>query len=219
MATSDDGCSFIEMDDEGCKASVGQPSYKDLLDENKYLRSVLSKLYEQAALTSTDVSRKAQTDLISGTQQSAETPSEECYQHKNLVTSYDVQELELRHLQAHCIEQAAALKAYCQKLEEVECDLNLANVEILQILPLRMKLTESNKKLDVLRGEVLIANNENADRSSEKIQLLVQLDMSRQRYEDLRHTLEDRQEHYAASKLEISGQSICCEVLVDNFSK
>ena len=56
MATSDDGCSFIEMDDEGCKASVGHPSYKDLLEENKYLRSVLSKLYEQAAPTPMDES-------------------------------------------------------------------------------------------------------------------------------------------------------------------
>lgn len=205
MATSDDGCSFIEMDDEGCKASVGHPSYKDLLEENKYLRSVLSKLYEQAAPTPMDAIRNVQAGLICGATQPVDAPSEESCQHMKLVTNFGVQELELKHLQAHCMEQAAASKAFCQKLEEVECELNLANVEIMQILPLRMKLTESNKKIDALRGELLAANNENADHGSDKLQMVIQLEISSQRIEDSNKTLGDLQEQYAACKQEISG--------------
>ena len=113
----------------------------------------------------------------------------------------------------HSIREPGATVVVCSMVvavgidpeEEVECELNLANVEIMQILPLRMKLTESNKKIDALRGELLAANNENADHGSDKLQMVIQLEISSQRIEDSNKTLGDLQEQYASCKQEISG--------------
>ena len=162
MATLDDEERLPdEVDNDiGMGIAVGCPSYGDLVEENSYLRSEVCRFYEQSAIRPLSPITKCPTDLIVRIKELEDEIAEEKCLHGFSIANIASLQSELLHLQTHSLEQAAAAQILGQKTEEVEYELHLANAELLQILPLRMKLTECNKKVEALRGEVLMAGNQ-----------------------------------------------------------
>jgi hypothetical protein len=141
--------------------AIGNPSYKDLAEENAYLRAERSQLYDQLAKVS----------LMEASSIADNTPDvtiglleNELQKEKNqsmwYLSRFEYLKSEIIHLQFHGTEQAAVAKDLEERLQQSQECLHAANSEILQILPLRIKLNEMRQKAESVSGEVLAANNE-----------------------------------------------------------
>lgn len=208
MATLDDEERSLDAidDDAGVGIAVGCPSYGDLVEENTYLRSEVCRFYEQSAVRPSSPISKCQTDLLVRTKELEELIAEEKRQHSKSIEYIENLLSELNHLQAHSLEQVAAAQILSQKTEEVEYELHLANAELLQILPLRMKLTDSNKKVEALRGEILVAGNEVLVIGLACDQMSAQNDLSHRRCEELQKISDDLHSQSMFAKAEMAGK-------------
>lgn len=141
--------------------AIGNPSYKDLAEENAYLRAERSQLYDQLARVS----------LMEASSTANTLPDErilllenellkEKNQNMRYLSRFEYLKSEIIHLQFHGTEQAAVAKDLEERLQQSQECLHAANAEILQILPLRIKLNEMRQKAESASGEVLAANNE-----------------------------------------------------------
>ena len=164
------------------------PCMGDLLEENVYLRSQLSTFYDQVAQPPSLQIEKLTCDCALRIRVLDDNLLEERNQNKMLDTQIDNIQHELGHLQSHSIEQALVAKNLENKLRETECDLHMANAELLQILPLRMKLNETNKKLEALKGETLTTNNRIISLNIDKEHLNKQVEQSWLNFEDMQNS-------------------------------
>lgn len=220
MATLDDEERlFVEVDEEdGMGIAIGCPSYGDLVEENLYLRAEMCRFYEQSTIKSNSPSAKYPTDFLARMKELEEEIAEEKNHHRKATANVEKLQSELVHLQTHSLEQAAAAHILGQKTEEVEYELHLANAELLQILPLRIKLTESNKKIEALRGEILVAGNEILAITLARDQISAQDDISRRCYEELQKTVDDLHTQSILAKLEMTGLSLFFDCIVSVMS-
>ena len=186
MTSSDelDSAQVAEAENEISKS----PSLEDLLEENAYLRSQLSTFYDQIAQQPHLGTKKVSCDCALRIKVLDDNVLEERYQNKKLDTKIENLQHELEHLQSHSIEQALVAKNLENKLKEAECDLHMANAELLQILPLRMKLNETNKKLEALKGETLSTNNCIIALNIDKDHLNKQLEQSWLNFDDMQNS-------------------------------
>jgi chromosome segregation ATPase len=209
MATLDDEERSLDAadDDAGMGIAVGCPSYGDLVEENSYLRSEVCRFYEQSAVRPSSPITKCPTDLLVRMKELEDEIAEEKCQKSKSKDDIDRLQSELIHLQAHTLDQAAAAQILGQKAEEVEYELHLANAELLQILPLRMKLTESNKKIEALRGEILMAGNEILNIGLTCDQMSAQNDLSHRRCEELQKISDDLNGKLISAKAEMAGKN------------
>jgi hypothetical protein len=208
MATLDDEerSSNAVDDDAGMGIAVGCPSYGDLVEENSYLRSEVCRFYEQSAIRPSSPTTKCPTDLLVRMKELEDEIAEEKWKHSKSMDNIEMLHSELIHLQAHSLEQATVSQILGQKTEEVEYELHLANTELLQILPLRMKLTESNKKVEALRGEILMAGNEILNIGLACDQMSAQNDLSHQCCEELQKRSDDLNGQLISAKAVMAGK-------------
>ena len=126
--------------------AIGSPSYKDLVEENTYLRSERSQLYDELARVSGSGAGAAEGGKLAGCHCAALTEtlqielSKERSQNKKFMTHFEYLKNEINHLQFHGSEQAAVALGLEERLQQSEEELHAANAELLQILPLRIKL-------------------------------------------------------------------------------
>lgn len=141
--------------------AIGNPSYKDLSEENAYLRAERSQLYDQLAkvslMESSSIADNLPDDTVKMLQNELQKEKNQSMQY---LSRFEYLKSEIIHLQFHGTEQAAVAKDLEERLQHSQECLHAANAEILQILPLRIKLNEMRQKAESLSGEVLAANNE-----------------------------------------------------------
>ena len=181
------------------------PCMGDLLEENVYLRSQLSTFYDQVAQPPSLEIEKLTCDCALRIRVLDDNLLEERRQNKTLDTEIDNLQHELGHLQSHSVEQALVAKNLENKLRETECDLHMANAELLQILPLRMKLNETNKKLEVLKGETLTTNNRIVSLNIDKEHLNKQLEQSWLNFDDMQNSFNNLWKDFQVVKTERTG--------------
>ena len=164
--------------------SIGNPSYKDLVDENTYLRSERSQLYDELARVSqpdtTSKIDKTRKELIGVLESDI---SNEKNQNRRLLSQFEFLKSEIAHLQFHGAEQATVAKGLEERLEQSQECLHAANAELLQILPLRIKLNEMRQKMELISGEILATNNEMHELLLERDRLKTSLEASTQSHE------------------------------------
>jgi uncharacterized coiled-coil DUF342 family protein len=140
---------------------IGNPSYKDLAEENVYLRAERSQLYDQLAKVSlmeaSSIADNAPEETIGLLENELQKEKNQCMKY---LSRFEYLKSEIIHLQFHGTEQAAVAKDLEERLQLSQECLHVANSEILQILPLRIKLNEMRQKAESVSGEVLAANNE-----------------------------------------------------------
>lgn len=155
----------VDKTDEEVVHAIGSPSYKDLVEENAYLRSERSQLYDELARTTTMHGSNDAKKLV-GCHSAALTDTlqndltKERNQNKKFMAHFEFLKSEIAHLQQHGSEQAAVAKKLEERLEQSEEGFHAANAELLQILPLRIKLNEMRQKMESVSGEMLNAKNE-----------------------------------------------------------
>ena len=207
---------MMESSDDPDRAPVSEaengisktPRMEDLLEENAYLRSQLSTFYDQVAQPPSLQIEKLTCDCALRIRVLDDNLLEERNQNKMLDTQIDNIQHELGHLQSHSIEQALVAKNLENKLRETECDLHMANAELLQILPLRMKLNETNKKLEALKGETLTTNNRIISLNIDKEHLNKQLEQSWLNFDDMQNSFNNLWKDFQVVKSERTGKEI-----------
>ena len=166
--------------------AIGSPSYKDLVEENTYLRSERSQLYDELARVSGSGAGAAEGGKLAGCHCAALTEtlqielSKERSQNKKFMTHFEYLKNEINHLQFHGSEQAAVALGLEERLQQSEEELHAANAELLQILPLRIKLNEMRQKTETVSGELLNAKNEIHELREARDRLQMSLDLSQQ---------------------------------------
>ena len=170
---------------EETQHAIGSPSYKDLVEENAYLRSERSQLYDELARvssgsSSSEVSKLAGCHCAALTETLQSELSKERSQNKKFIAHFEYLKNEIAHLQVHGNEQAAVAKSLEERLEQSEEGLHAANSELLQILPLRIKLNETRQKMESVSQEILVTNNEMHEVRLNRDKLQMQLDASQQ---------------------------------------
>ena len=175
-----------KISDEASYA-VGNPSYKDLVEENAYLRSERSQLYDELARVSlTDAPVRSESTRDEVIESLERELIREKDQNIRLGGHFDFLKSEIAHLQFHGSEQAAVAKSLEERLEGSQECLHAANAELLQILPLRIKLNDLRQKTENISADVLAANNE-------KHQLIQERDRLKSSLDAVTHSMETAQ--------------------------
>jgi predicted nucleic acid-binding Zn-ribbon protein len=198
--------------------AAGHPCYDDLLEENKYLRSEVSRFYEEVVILPTLVEENSNINAIRPIEfESFVTEQKSSF--KNLLSKFKALEIDFDHLQSHSSQQAIESKRASRTIGELQYELNAANAELLQILPLRLKLTESNKKVENLRRDSLATGEQLSNTQLEKHVLLSKLDRSRSSLEDMQNSLKKEVSKAASSDEKIKGKTYylngICVILVE----
>ena len=186
---------------------VGNPSYKDLVEENAYLRSERSQLYDELARVSiTDAPTRCDSTRDEMIESLEKELMKEKDQNIRLGGHFDFLKSEIAHLQFHGSEQAAVAKSLEERLEGSQECLHAANAELLQILPLRIKLNDLRQKTENISADVLAANND-------KHQLIQERDRLKSSLDAVTHSMETAQGKLMSSsrkaqdlKIEKSGK-------------
>ena len=183
--TSESQLEAGDRTDDEIVHAIGSPSYKDLVEENAYLRSERSQLYDELARTSTgnganDSKKLVECHSVGLTDTLQSELTKERNQNKKLMTHLDYLKNEIAHLQLHGSEQAAVARDLEERLEQSEEGFHAANAELLQILPLRIKLNEMRQKTETISGEMLTAKNEIHELGQARDSLQIALDSSQQ---------------------------------------
>jgi chromosome segregation ATPase len=187
--------------------AVGNPSYKDLAEENAYLRSERSQLYDELArVTSNDVQVRGDSTRDEVIESLERELTKEKDQNIRLGGQFDYLKSEIAHLQFHGSEQAAVAKSLEERLEGSQECLHAANAELLQILPLRIKINDLRQKTENISADVLAANND-------KHQLIQERDRLKSSLDAVTHSMETAQGKLMSSsrkaqdlKIEKSGE-------------
>ena len=207
VRTGDIHHSIEEEIAEEAAYAVGNPSYKDLVEENAYLRSERSQLYDELARVSvTDAPIKSDVTRDEVIESLEKELIKEKDQNKRLGGHFDFLKSEIAHLQFHGSEQAAVAKSLEERLEGSQECLHAANAELLQILPLRIKLNDLRQKTESISADVLAANND-------KHQLIQERDRLKSSLDAVTHSMETAQGKLMSSsrkaqdlKVEKSGE-------------
>ena len=207
VRTGDIHHSIEEEIAEEAAYAVGNPSYKDLVEENAYLRSERSLLYDELARVSvTDAPIKSDITRDEVIESLEKELMKEKDQNKRLGGHFDFLKSEIAHLQFHGSEQAAVAKSLEERLEGSQECLHAANAELLQILPLRIKLNDLRQKTENISADVLAANND-------KHQLIQERDRLKSSLDAVTHSMETAQGKLMSSsrkaqdlKIEKSGE-------------
>ena len=187
VRTGDIHHSNEEETSEEAAYAVGNPSYKDLVEENAYLRSERSQLYDELARVSvTDAPIRSDSTRDEVIESLEKELMKEKDQNKRLGGHFDFLKSEIAHLQFHGSEQAAVAKSLEERLEGSQECLHAANAELLQILPLRIKLNDLRQKTENISADVLAANNE-------KHQLIQERDRLKSSLDAVTHSMETAQ--------------------------
>lgn len=185
--------------------AAGHPSYDDLLEENKYLRSEVSRFYEEKVILPNIVEENSKIIAIRPIEfESFVTEQKSSF--KDLLSKFKALEIDFDHLQSHSSQQAIESKRASRIIEELQYELNAANAELLQILPLRLKLTESNKKVENLRRDNLATGEQLSNTQLEKHTLFCKLDRSRSSLDDMQNSLKNEVLKAASSDEKIKGK-------------
>ena len=189
--------------------AAGHPSYDDLLEENKYLRSEVSRFYEEVVIPPRS-GHECYDDIdIQHSEHEYEyrtVCSEQKTSFRDLESNFKVLQADFNHLQAHSNEQAVESRRASRTIEELQYELNVANAELLQILPLRLKLTESNKKIENLRKDNVATGEDLSNLQHEKHILASRLDHSRTSLENMQNELKIGIVQSARLEEEIGGE-------------
>ena len=220
MMTASDEVDSIAVNPNDNELSKS-PNYNDLLEENKYLRGELSRFYEQIAQPDKANDKCDCALRIKALEDSMLAAG---LFHDQLIAKIESLRNELGHIQAHSIEQAALAKSLENRLLDTEADLHVANAELLQILPLRMKLTEANKKLEAIRADFFATSNQINSLNQEKAQLQKDLEKSWLNFEDMQLSFNNLWEQCQAVKVEKIGDqkadySFHALLISDNISE
>ena len=158
MLSSDEICSppLVLTGNEVSKA----PSYDDLVEENEYLRSEVAQLYDQIANPPKITIQQTAFDCAMQIKALDDVISDLKHQNELLTTRVGGLTVEAGYLQSHSEQQAIAATLLENQLRDTESELHTANAELLQILPLRMKLSDAHKKLELIKAECLGKDNE-----------------------------------------------------------
>jgi hypothetical protein len=186
--------------------AAGHPCYDDLLEENMYLRSEVSRFYEEVVILPSIVEENSNIIAIRPIEfESFVTEQKSSF--KDLLSKFKALEIDFDHLQSHSSQQAIESKRASRTIEELQYELNAANAEILQILPLRLKLTESNKKVENLRRDNLATGEQLSNTQLEKNILLSKLDRWRSSLEDMQNSLKNEVLKSVSSDEKIKGKT------------
>jgi chromosome segregation ATPase len=175
----------------------------DLRDENAFLRSELTRLYaELGAQTSGSSCRKdCVTTSSDRTEEKAERVcslcqlSEESFAKlegqvleqkshiSSLITQLGAAQRDIAYHEAHSAERAEAMKSLEEQLKLAEDRAHMMHGEVLQILPLRLKVNELKQRIDDLNACQQESKNELFLVSAERTRLKATLDSTAQHLE------------------------------------
>lgn len=171
---------------------ASSPSYKDLVEENAYLRSERSQLYDELAQATVQKTPTVKDCSICNLKHQilVNEISKERDRNKNLYANIDHLKQELAQLNLHGNERAVVALELEQRLERSEENLIAATAELLQILPLRIKLNEMRQKYEVITGDVLLSNNKISEITRENEKLKSSIEICQQSLKDSESSLE-----------------------------
>jgi chromosome segregation ATPase len=199
---------MVEEDVGDCENETvfgaGPPSYEDLVEENSYLRSERSQLYDELAKASIIKPQNTKDCSICNLKHQilVNEVSKEKDQNKKLHIDIDQLKQELTQLNIHGLERSEVSKELEQRLEQSEENLIAATAELLQILPLRIKLNEMRQKYEAITGDILISNNKISEITRERDKMKLSFEMSQKSLNDSEISLEKMSNKVSSLKSE-----------------
>jgi chromosome segregation ATPase len=183
---------------------AGPPSYEDLVEENSYLRSERSQLYDELARASVIKPPNVKDCTICNLKHQvlANEISKEKDLNKKLHIDIDQMKQELAQLNIHGLERSEVSKELEQRLEQSEENLIATTAELLQILPLRIKLNEMRQKCEVITGDILISNNKISEITRERDKMKLISEICQKSLKDAENSLEKMSNKVSSLKSE-----------------